>query len=258
MTVPRLGHEPPIEALSALSPRSSSLSRPGALALIVHLAFAEGLEWIPPRPVVPAARSEMLMIDPPLAEPLPQPPAPTAEPAPESKAPQRSEARVREPTPAAQAAAVIAHEVADESADFTDAVVAGSATRYVGGSTSPSGVSTTATRASAVGSGRAPTSSPPALQPDRSRAASATGSLDWNCAFPVEADVAGIDRALVKLRVRLDASGTPVGTEILSDPGHGFARAARRCALERRYRPALDRSGLAQPAALTLGIRFVR
>jgi protein TonB len=162
------------------------------------------------------------------------------------------------PPPAAQAAAVIAHDATEESADFTDAVVIGSATRYAGGTASPSGVSTTAARASAVGSARASTSSASAVLPDRSRPASPIGSRDWSCAFPAEADVSGIDRALVTVRIRLDSSGTPVGAEIVSDPGYGFARAARRCALERRYRPALDRHGQPQPAALTLGVRFER
>jgi periplasmic protein TonB len=41
--------------------------------------------------------------------------------------------------------------------------------------------------------------------------------------------------------------GTPLSVNVVNDPGHGFGRAARMCALTRRFTPALDRTG--QPIA---------
>jgi protein TonB len=94
--------------------------------------------------------------------------------------------------------------------------------------------------------------------PDRSRAASIAGGLDWQCPFPGEADHAGIDRAVATIRVELDVAGRVSHVSIVSDPGYGFGAAARRCALAKRWIPALDRSGNARASSATLRVRFVR
>jgi protein TonB len=47
--------------------------------------------------------------------------------------------------------------------------------------------------------------------------------------------------------------------KVVSDPGHGFGRAARMCALGRRYTPGNDRAG--QPITGTtppIKVRFTR
>jgi protein TonB len=55
------------------------------------------------------------------------------------------------------------------------------------------------------------------------------------------------------------ADGSPDHVSILSDPGHGFARAARICAMKEHYDPALDHDG--NPVAgqtKSIRIRFER
>ena len=59
--------------------------------------------------------------------------------------------------------------------------------------------------------------------------------------------------------VTVRPDGSPLSVKVVSDPGHGFGRAARMCALGRRYTPGLDREG--KPMVGTLGpinVRFTR
>ncbi|MEO8905286.1 MAG: energy transducer TonB [Polyangiaceae bacterium] len=79
------------------------------------------------------------------------------------------------------------------------------------------------------------------------------------CEFPEEADEAMMDRADVRLRVAVDANGFPKAVQISGDPGFGFARAATRCAMSKRYVPAKDAKGA--PISVwtpTFAIRFAR
>jgi len=43
--------------------------------------------------------------------------------------------------------------------------------------------------------------------------------------------------------VMVRADGTPESVRVVADPGHGFGRAARQCAMRQRYEPAQDREG---------------
>jgi periplasmic protein TonB len=45
---------------------------------------------------------------------------------------------------------------------------------------------------------------------------------------------------------------------LVRDPGHGFGRAARACALARSYAPALDTGGKPIASRLKVEVRFVR
>jgi periplasmic protein TonB len=90
------------------------------------------------------------------------------------------------------------------------------------------------------------------------RRAALAGALDWRCPFPGEADAAGVDEAVATLAITVDAAGKPGKIAVLRDPGHGFGRAARRCALARRYLPALDAAGRPTAGALVVHVRFVR
>jgi protein TonB len=99
---------------------------------------------------------------------------------------------------------------------------------------------------------------PVALGPDHSRKPALAGDLEWSCPFPPQADAAGVDIAVVALRVAVDASGTARDVSIQSDPGHGFGSAARRCALTRRWSPGLDRDGNAVGGAVVIRVRFTR
>jgi len=95
----------------------------------------------------------------------------------------------------------------------------------------------------ATGHGR-PLDSPGRVQaPDRSRPASLAGASSWSCPFPPEADAAQADEAYVTLEVTVGPDGVATGTRVLADPGNGFGREARRCAMRERYGVALDREG---------------
>ena len=52
-----------------------------------------------------------------------------------------------------------------------------------------------------------------------------------------------MDEASVMLQVDVRPDGTAGTVSVLSDPGSGFAREARRCALGKRYSTALDHDG---------------
>ena len=99
------------------------------------------------------------------------------------------------------------------------------------------------------GKGTKPVNNPPPGPPpgpppvDRSAPATLVGSKSWNCPFPPEADAAGKDNATVQLVVTVGANGSAEGVKLIADPGNGFGRAARSCALARKYKSGLDRDG---------------
>jgi len=74
-------------------------------------------------------------------------------------------------------------------------------------------------------------------------------SSAWKCAFPTEADRAGINYARARVAVLVGADGRPQRAMLLSDPGNGFGAAAQRCAMAQRYAVGLDAS--ANPHAAT-------
>jgi len=78
---------------------------------------------------------------------------------------------------------------------------------------------------------------------DRSRPPSLIGSTSWNCPFPPEADAEGRDRATAVIVVSVRPDGSPQSVSVMQDPGSGFGRAARSCALGRRFKAGLDRDG---------------
>jgi len=228
------------------------------MAMLAHGAIALGL----PRHVEIAAREQTMQfidIEPHAAAPpaldVAAPPAPHA-PAP-ATAPRR--ARIaRAPTPSASdqpqpSARPTAGEpgAPAESAplDFTTgsgpvysgAAVHGGATEAIG---TPVPSSTSAQHGGAA--------------PDLLRRAALAGGLDWRCPFPGEADAAGVDDAVATLAITVDAAGKPGKIAVLRDPGYGFGRAARRCALARNYRPGLDAAGRPTAGALVVHVRFVR
>jgi periplasmic protein TonB len=199
----------------------------------------------------------------------PQPPAPVAESEPEPKpaqaaAPLRQpERRPSESAPApAEAGQVVTREAdPNEPVDLTDALVTGSGAVYAGGTTSASGVQKRAVRSHEIGSqvrGADGRLHPPISGPDQSRRPSLVGGLAWNCPFPSQADAEGIDRAVVTIHVLVGANAQVRTVGVVRDPGHGFGAAARRCALARRWQPALDRDGRPIAASVTLNVRFVR
>ncbi|HTJ81324.1 MAG TPA: energy transducer TonB [Polyangiaceae bacterium] len=78
---------------------------------------------------------------------------------------------------------------------------------------------------------------------DMSKPPSLVGSTSWNCPFPPEADAEGRDRATAVIVVTVRPDGSPQSVSVMQDPGSGFGRAARSCALGRRFKAGLDRDG---------------
>jgi protein TonB len=184
----------------------------------------------------------------------PPPPPPVIEP--ENK-PEPTPARVTPheapPPPAApaQAAKVLTAEPKpDEPLDLTgNTIVTGNAESFAGGftasnGTNPNAVHTMPSQAGVPGGTGNPQMAAPAPPgPDRSRAASLSGGSQWSCPFPSEADTAQIDEAFVSLQVDVQPDGTPTAVRITQDPGNGFGREARRCAMNKHYQSALDHDG---------------
>jgi protein TonB len=200
-------------------------------------------------------------------------PIPVKEPEPEPVKEQPKEppppVPVKEVAPAAAPAAakagavLTAPEKPDEPANF-DGIISGTGETFAGGNTSINGTSDTAVRAKPAASGGVPNGTGtapvgPAVAVDRSRTAGVSGSKDWNCPFPPEADSEQIDQAFPTIQVSVRADGTPEHVTVLSDPGHGFGRAATRCAMQQHFDSALDRDGKPVPGLTkSLRVRFER
>jgi periplasmic protein TonB len=189
------------------------------------------------------------------------PPPPKAEPEtkPEPAAPAPPRARELPPPAPAQAAKVLTQEPdPNEPVDLTgNTIVQGNAETYAGGFTSAAGTNTNAVKSVPAPTGAAGGTGPVRqTQPtgvDKSRRAS-VGNTDWNrCPFPPEADEAQIDEAFVLLEIDIRADGTAGAVRVLSDPGNGFGREARKYALRQHYSTALDHDG--NPIATTIQVR---
>jgi protein TonB len=83
-------------------------------------------------------------------------------------------------------------------------------------------------------------------------------SRNWNCPFPPEADIEQINYMRVSVVVQVNSEGNPKSVEVLNDPGFGFGRAARQCALKQSYRSALNREGKAIAHSLATVVKFER
>ncbi|WP_224369247.1 energy transducer TonB [Hyalangium versicolor] len=199
----------------------------------------------PPEPVAPPAA------EPPKVEP----PRPKAAPAPVPRP--ASPPTASAPPPAAAQAAKVA-TAAPEVVDFGDTIVMGEGTTYAGGTTESGGTATHAVRDPGARAGGVEGGTGTDLAADRSKGPALAGGARWDCPFPSEADDAGIDQGVVSLRVDVDARGSVLSVAVTSDPGHGFAREARRCALSKRWAPGLDRAGQPTRATALVNVKFER
>jgi protein TonB len=171
-----------------------------------------------------------------------------------------------QPPAAAEAAKVLtADPDPNAPVDMTDTIVQGNANTYAGGISANNGTSKTAvTNMNAVptgvpgGTGTAP--APQVAKVDRSRKAGLLGSSDWtDCPFPAEADAEQIDQAFVLIQVRVKPDGNPEAVTVVQDPGHGFGREARKCAMRKKYTNALDPDGNPIPSQTNpFRVRFER
>ena len=82
----------------------------------------------------------------------------------------------------------------------------------------------------------------------------------WNdCEFPAEADIEGIDSAVVQLTVVVGPNGRAKSVTVLKDPGFGFGQSARSCAFRKQFNAAFDRSGTAiTMSTAPFTVRFTR
>lgn len=125
-----------------------------------------------------------------------------------------------------------------------------------GGSPTGTGTGFGSPGGTGTGTGAPVAVAPP--KPDMSRPASVVGTA-WNCPFPAEADADGVDSAVATIVVTVGEDGSPRSVSVVSDPGSGFGRAARQCALGRRYVAGLDRDGNATTATTPpIRVRFSR
>ena len=197
---------------------------------------------------------------------LPEPPkAAEPEPEPPKPAPQLPRAKpdlpAAEPPPEATPQAAEAGKILDaksDMVDFGDTFVSGNGSSFAGGITDGKGTSKVAvTDTAARGAGAAPAPKP-VKAVDLSRPPQLAGGAQWQCPFPLEADDAGIDNAVVTLRVEVDASGGVQKVTTTADPGNGFGREARRCATSKRWAAGLDREGHPVAAVALINVRFER
>jgi protein TonB len=233
----------------------------GALVLATALGSATIVTSVRPLRV-----SEMIEVEIP-APPPPPPPAPEPEPEPPKAAPPPPVAKAApkpvEPPPqaapppaAAEAAQVL--DAPSDVVDFGDTFVAGQGTSYAGGTTESGGTSKAAVRAPTARAAGVIGGTGSDVKGDLSRKPRLAGGLQWDCPFPAEADDFGVDHAAVTLRVEVGADGKVTSATATTDPGHGFAREARRCALSKRWQPGLDRAGNAIGDVAVINVRFDR
>lgn len=165
------------------------------------------------------------------------------------------------PVAAAQASQILAAK-SDDVMDFTkDVYNVGTSERFSGGQTRSDGTNTKAVTAPIVaptgtGNGNAP--QPQIMAVDLSRTATLAGSGEWRCPFPPEADADQVDEAAAIIEVIVGADGKPQRASILQDPGHGFGREARGCAMREAFVPALDRDGKPVTSSKKFRVKFER
>ncbi len=166
------------------------------------------------------------------------------------------------PAAAAQAGQILSQKE-DEVLNFTGEVfTVGNSDRFAGGDTTSKGTSAQAVHAQHVadngagnGQGQAQAA---VVAVDLSRTAQLAGSGEWRCPFPPEADADQVDEAAAIIEVTVGADGKASRAAILQDPGHGFGREARSCAMREAYVPALDREGRAVSSTKRFRVKFER
>jgi protein TonB len=215
-----------------------------------------------PAAIAPLELSVMLL---PKPEPATEPPTePTSPPPVAAVVPARPKAAVRTPPAApaspspsaAEAGRVLA--AADDVVDFGETIVTGKGASYAGGVSANEGSSKQPVYDKRAQAGGVPGGSGTDSNADATRAPRLAGGSSWKCPFPPEADDEGIDQAVVTLRVEVAAEGGVLDVRATADPGHGFAREARRCAQQKRWDPGLDRAGRPARAIALVNVRFER
>ena len=245
----------------------------GGVAITTPFEIGEFVEQV--RASARTRAAVMFEID---AEPAPEPEAsPEPEPEPEPEPPPEpipnqpvnvptDQPTTEAPAPAAaEAGAVLtADPEPDAPLDLTDqGFISGTGTRFAGGTTAATGTSATAVRnPGAVAQGQpnakgTEPGAPPVV--NRSRPAGLGGVSQWKMPFPAEADAENINQAVVRMVVVVGPDGRPKSVTLLSDPGNGFGREAKRFAMTQMYEPPLDANGKPTTApSPPFAVRFKR
>ncbi len=176
---------------------------------------------------------------------------------------QKMEPKQDTPMAAAQASQILAANPDPDVMDFTkDVYNVGNSERFSGGATRSDGTNDKAVSAphvAAAGTGNGINAPPPQIMAvDLSRTATLAGSGEWRCPFPPEADADQVDEAAAIIEVIVGADGKAQRASILQDPGHGFGREARGCAMREAYVPALDRDGKSVASSKKFRVKFER
>lgn len=160
---------------------------------------------------------------------------------------------------AAKAAQIISAKDDDNVLNFDNVFTVGTSERYSGGATLSKGTNDKppdTPKVAATGVANAPP--PQILAVDLSRTATLAGSGEWRCPFPPEADSDSVDEASAIIEVIVSATGKAQSANILQDPGHGFGREARSCAMRESYVPALDKAGNPVASSKKFRVKFER
>jgi protein TonB len=179
---------------------------------------------------------------PPKTEKPPTPPA-AAPPAPQQPIVRFHRAPSQAPPSPAQAGQIVAADPAAPVDLPGTTFVTGTAKTYAGGVTASTGKSQVAVTGPVASSGSPSDGRVVAAQASDDSAPVSIAETNWNCPWPKEADSREVDEESVVIKVVVRADGKAESVKTLSDPGYGFAQAARTCALETRFSPARDRAG---------------
>jgi len=242
-------YDDPMSKVLGLDAKTSGLAAwfgftsAGTLLLVWLMGLALLLAWWRAthvtRPLDATEEIEILKDDPPPPPPPVVEPENKPEPAPARLTPH--EAPAPPPAPAQAAKVLAAESKPDEPLDLTgNTIVTGNADTFAGGFTAGNGTNPNAVHAMPSqagvpgGTGTPQIAAPPPPGPDRSRPVSLSGGS----------------------HVRAD--GTPVSVSVLQDPGNGFGREARRCAMNKHYQTALDHDGNAIAGTWKARVHFSR
>jgi len=165
------------------------------------------------------------------------------------------------PAPAAKAQHILAQNPDSEILNFGDNVfISSDNDRSPGGEVSSQGTNDKHVVAQHVAPAATGTGAPPPqiVAVDLSRTAQLAGSGDWRCPFPPEADADQVDEASAIIEVTVGPDGKAQRAVVLSDPGHGFGREARQCAMREEYVAALDREGKNVASSKKFRVKFER
>jgi outer membrane biosynthesis protein TonB len=206
---------------------------------------------------VPKLEVELVQLPPSEPEPEPEPEQTPPTPPPTAAKPTKPPPTPKAPPPAAAESAKVATAEPD-IVEFGDTFVTGNAASYAGGVSANEGTAKHAVHDKNAQAAGVVGGIGKDLNADASRPPALASGLQWDCPFPVEADDAGIDSAVVSLRVEVSLDGKVREARATTDPGHGFAREARRCALSKRWAPGLDRAGRPTTAVALVNVRFER